>query len=472
MFALVQLAPTVRASYASPNILMHTKLKKVVNRFLLSISIFLLSIINISYASWYEEPEVYETENIDGMWWLSKSKKEKLKNEQKEKIEKKKADNKSKNITDKKIKWLYDDADITRFPKDKWEMIDEDNDGTAFNYYFDKDGFLIMDTLTPDYKIVDKKGREVDYDFRPIKYNLNGNKVEVDVGIVTDEAPIYILPTREHAKVLIGEGVSLKSKEKIYDNSINKNVVDYMEKSNRFIKETKGTIYNEVVWKRCSSLKGNDGYVIFANPKNNFNSITGLIATEYQTYDDSGYCILKVYDADEYDRLNAQHRLYDIEEIYKNNSFYKTDSLKFSFTFDRSIKRLRLELEMTENNKSLTCFFKDLKYGFNKTAFYDELIKKKEDEEEIEELKRLGIYIEDMWSFDALDENGEVIEEEDEKTEHENENNDDYIGGKSYVSEEETRVYEDVVRDRGTGPAFDKSLQNVKEVGPGIINVK
>ena len=35
-----------------------------------------------------------------------------------------------------KIKWLYEDTDITRFPKDKWEVIDDDNDGIAYNYYF------------------------------------------------------------------------------------------------------------------------------------------------------------------------------------------------------------------------------------------------------------------------------------------------------------------------------------------------
>ena len=175
-----------------------------------------------------------------------------------------------------------------------------------------------------------------------------------------------------------------------------------------------------------------------------------------------------------YDILNESHRLYDIEEIYQNNSFYQTNVVQFSFTFDRSIKRLRFVIETSENNRSLTCFMKDLKYGFSKSAFYDELIRKKEDEAEIEELKRLGIYVKDLWSFEALDENGKVIEENDEETEHENENNDDRIGGKSYVSEEETRDYEDVLRDRSTGPAFDESLQNGttwRNSGPAFINI-
>lgn len=448
------------------------KSKSKMNR-LYAILILAFSMCQITYAGWYEEPPVYETENIDSMWWLSKSKKEKLKNEQKEEIEKKKVENKSKSIENKKIKWLYDDNDITRFPKDKWEVIDEDNDGIAYNYYFDKDGFLLTDTLTPDYKVVDKKGREVDYDFRPIKYNINGDKTEAESGIVIDEEDVYTVPTREPSKVLLGEGVTLKGKEKIYDNSTNKNVLDYIDKSERFVKNTKGIVFNEIRWQNCSSLKGNGGYVIFTNPNNNFNKISGYVTTEhFSAVDSNAGCILKVYDADLYDKLNENHILGEIEEVYQNNSFYMTNPIKFTFTFDRSIKRLRFEIETSESCKSLTCFMKDLKYGFSKKAFYDELIKKKEDEEEIEELKRLGIYVEDMWSFEALDENGEVIEEDEEETEHENENNDDRIGGISYVSDEETKNYEDVVRDRNTGPAFDESLQNVKEVGPGIINIE
>ena len=446
------------------------KLKILLKRVVL---VFLIIVMPInSYAGWYEEPPVYETENIDSMWWLSRSKKEKLKKEQQEEIEKRKEEHKSKSFEDKKIKWIYDDNDITRFPKDKWEVIDEDNDGIGYNYYFDKDGYLLTDTLTPDYRIVDKKGREVDYNFTSIKYNLKIISEYKDNGIETDNEESYIQGTREPAKVLLGEGVILKSKERIYDNSINKNVIEYVEKSNRFIKETKGTICNEIRWKKCSSLKGNGGYVVFNNPNNNFNKFSGQFATEYYTYDDNVDLTIRVYDADIYDKYIEEHHLHDIEEIYENVKFDKNNINRIEFIFDRSIKRLRFEIITSENNKSLTCFMKDLKYGFSKKAFYDELIRKKEEEEEIEELKRLGIYVEDMWSFDAIDENGEEIYEDDEETEHENENNDDYIGGKSYVSEEETKSYEDVVRDRNTGPAFDESLQNTKEVGPGIINIE
>lgn len=441
-------------------------------------SIFIVSIFimisNTTYASWYEEPEIYETENVDSKWWLSRKKKEELKKEQQIEIDRRIEENKNKEFRDKNIKWLYSDLDITNFPKNKWKIIDDDNDGIGYNYYFDKDGYLLVDTITPDYKIVDSKGREVDYNLEPIKYEINKNIVDEESDASTNNIDVlYNLPQREQSNVIIGEGVVLKNKEKIFDNTIDKNVINYVDTSYRFIKETKGTIYNEMRWKKCSSLKGNGGYVVFNNPNNNFNKITGYIATEYYIYQEEGTSILKVYDADLYDKYNNEHHLDDLDEIYRNDSFNNTDAVKFSFTFDRSIKRLRFEIESEENNKSKTIFFKDLKYGFSKTAFYEELIKKKENEEEIEELKRLGIYVEDLWSFDALDEDDEIIYEDEE--EHENENNDDRIGGISYDSkdyEDETKSYEDVIRDRNTGPAFDEDLKNIKEIGPGFINIE
>ena len=130
--------------------------------------IFIITILSIAcmsidaYASWYEEPEIYETENIDSKWWLSRKQKEAEKQKQAIELNKKIEENKNKDFKDKNIRWLYSDFDTTRFPKNKWEIIDEDGDSIGYNYYFDKDGYLLIDTITPDYKIVDGKGREVD----------------------------------------------------------------------------------------------------------------------------------------------------------------------------------------------------------------------------------------------------------------------------------------------------------------------
>ena len=430
-------------------------------------NIFILFIVLIiknqnAYAYWYEEVPIYETENIDSKWWLSRKQKEAEREKQRLELNKRMEENKNKEFRDKNIKWIYDSLDITNFPKDKWEIIDEDGDGIGYKYYFDKEGYLLIDTITPDYKIVDNKGREVDYNLRSINYDMD--KEIPDSGIAIEEVQVYSPKANESSNIILGEGVVLKEKKKIFDNTISKDVVAYVSSSNRFIKETKGTIYNEIRWKKCSSLKGNGGYVVFDNPKNNFNKVTGYIATEYYTYNDNTLCTLKVYDADLYDKYEKEHHLYDIEEIYKKYNFNDTDDIRFSFIFDRSIKRLRFEIETEGEYKNRTCYLKDMKYGFSKTAFYEELIRKKEVEEEIEELKRLGIYVEDMWSFDLLDEDGENIEDYEEETE--NENNDDRIGGISYISDEETINYEDVIRDRNTGPAFDENLKNIKEVGP------
>ena len=223
-------------------------LKKLKSKTKIVFIIMILSIVYVysdTYAAWYEEPEIYETENVDSKWWLSRKQKEAEKQKQFIELNKKIEENKNKDFKDKNIRWLYSDFDATRFPKNKWEIIDDDNDGIGYNYYFDKDGYLLIDTITPDYKIVDGKGREVDYNLRPIQYEISKNIVEEETGS-NDISILYNLPTREPSKVLLGEGVVLKKQEKIFDSTINKDVLDYVSSSNRFIKETKGTIYNEL----------------------------------------------------------------------------------------------------------------------------------------------------------------------------------------------------------------------------------
>ena len=443
--------------------------------------IFIIMILSIAYvygntyAAWYEEPEIYETENIDSKWWLSRKQKEAEKQKQDIELNKKIEENKNRDFKDKNIRWLYSDFDATRFPKNKWEIIDDDGDSIGYNYYFDKDGYLLIDTITPDYKIVDIKGREVDYNLRPIKYEINKNIIEEDNSQDSNNINfLYNLPTREQSKVIIGEGVVLKKQEKIFDHTINKDVVAYASSSNRFIKETIGTIYNEIRWLKCCSLGGNGGYVIFNNPQNNFNKITGYISTQYDTSKtDSTIYTLKVYDADLYDKYNAEHHLYDIDEIYANDHFNVTDDIRLSFTFDRSIKRLRFEIEAVGKYLNKTCYFKDLKYGFSKTAFAEELKRKKEDEEEIEELKRLGIYIEDYTNFDALDDDGNIIYEDGEIDDDFEEYRNDFRYDYSLdIYEEETKSYEDRLQDSDTGPAFDENLQNIKQVGPAFIDIE
>ena len=60
-----------------------------------------------------------------------------------------------------KIFWFGIDGSLA---KDGWKLIDDNNDGIGYYYYFDKDGFILIDDITPDYKIVGADGRRVGYD--------------------------------------------------------------------------------------------------------------------------------------------------------------------------------------------------------------------------------------------------------------------------------------------------------------------
>ncbi len=51
--------------------------------------------------------------------------------------------------------WQNDDG--TR-PADTWQWIDGDNDGLAECYYFDSNGYVLKNTVTPDGYTVDANG--------------------------------------------------------------------------------------------------------------------------------------------------------------------------------------------------------------------------------------------------------------------------------------------------------------------------
>ena len=50
---------------------------------------------------------------------------------------------------------------------DGWKLIDDDNDGIGYYYYFNKNGFILLDDITPDYKIVGEDGRRIGFDGNP-----------------------------------------------------------------------------------------------------------------------------------------------------------------------------------------------------------------------------------------------------------------------------------------------------------------
>ena len=397
-----------------------------------------------TYAGWYEEPLAIERTNFDNMWWLSKKKKASLREKEEGEVAKKREEYKNRSFKDKNIRWLYDDNNITRYPRSKWEVIDEDNDGIAYEYYFDKNGYLLIDTVTPDYEIVDSKGRRLDSNLKAISYEIVENKkshaiIEKNYEIGKISSP----------SIIIGKGVVFREKVKIYDNSINKNAITYISDSSGLTKDIKGTTIDNVKWKTG----------------NNFNKISFTLALSYYTdVKEEDIYKLVAYDEDEYEKRKKNNTLYDAKEIYNGNINNK-ENQKIEFTFNKSINSLRIQIETLSGRKSRNLLIKDIKYGFSKIAYKDEIIEKRELEEEIEELKRHGIYDDILYSLNFIDEDGEEVEDEESDNDKWSKN-DDY--------DDSTISYEDKLRDRTTGPAFDEALKSetsYREYGPAFIKI-
>ena len=56
--------------------------------------------------------------------------------------------------------------------KDGWKLIDDDNDGIGYYYYFDENGFVVTDDIAPDYSIIGLDGRKIDYDGNPVSEEI------------------------------------------------------------------------------------------------------------------------------------------------------------------------------------------------------------------------------------------------------------------------------------------------------------
>ena len=361
----------------------------------------------------------------------------------------------------KKIQSFYDKG---YYPKSSWLLIDIDLDGYGFNYYFNDKGKLSVDTVAPDYRIVDAYGREIDEDLEPIVY-----KVEVSSFSEIGTEPIIKYGLTSEG-IILGPGVVLKEKSKFYDNQMNRHVLDYIYTSLRFKKTTNGTIYDGSKWKKVSALRDDGGYVIFNNPRNNFNKVVGRITTQKISEKDDidTYATLYVYDADLYELYRGHEDL--LEPLYETSAFNYDEPLEFNFTFFRTVKRLRFQIETNGKSKLRTCYLKDLRYGFNKAKYKEELEEAKEREEYIAYMKELGIYQSEeemLLELKALEEGStsDYLEYEDfnDVDLYDNVDLSDY--GRNYDKEQRAI-------DRRTGPAFDEYLRSLKnyweiEYGPG-----
>ena len=307
---------------------------------------------------------------------------------------------------------------------------------------------------------MDSKGRRLDSNLKAITYEIVENKkshaiIEKNYEIGKISSP----------SIIIGKGVVFREKVKIYDNSINKNAITYISDSSGLTKDIKGTTIDNVKWKKCSRIRCSDGYIVLNNPSNNFNKISFTLALSYYTdVKEEDIYKLVAYDEDEYEKRKKNNTLYDAKEIYNGNINNK-ENQKIEFTFNKSINSLRIQIETLSGRKSRNLLIKDIKYGFSKIAYKDEIIEKRELEEEIEELKRHGIYDDILYSLNFIDEDGEEVEDEESDNDKWSKN-DDY--------DDSTISYEDKIRDRTTGPAFDEALKSetsYREYGPAFIKI-
>ena len=365
---------------------------------------------------------------------------------------------------DKEIKKIQSFYDNGYYPKSSWMLIDIDLDGYGYNYYFNDKGKLSVDTVAPDYRVVDAYGREIDDDLEPILYKVEiSTKSEI-------ESNVTIKYGLTSDGMILGKGVTLKEQSKYYDNQMNRHILDYIDTSLRFRKTTNGTIYDGSKWKKVSALRDDGGYVIFNNPKNNFNKLVVKIAIQKisEKDDTDTYATLYVYDANLYELYRGHEDL--LEPLYETSAFNYDEPLEFNFTFFRTVKRLRFQIETNGKSKLRTCYLKDLRYGFNKAKYKEELEEAKEREEYIAYMKELGIYQSEeemLLELKALEEDStsDYLEYEDfnDIDIYDNVDLSDY--GRNYDKEQRAI-------DRRTGPAFDEYLRSLKnyweiEYGPG-----
>ena len=415
-------------------------------------------------------------------------------------------------IGDNKIYWLDSDGTLAL---DGWKVIDDDNDGIGYFYYF-VNGFIMLDDITPDYKVIGIDGKRLDMNGKPETIAVKSiNKYDYDdleifsaeileqIKADTDTASVrkgftssgtHLIKNDYNAddelspddfitidvnadgtaKTLLGKNVVLKAEKdrKGYDTQMDRNMTEYIKGGDKYSKKVNGTIFNKTKWKEVMALKGTGASIVFENPKNNFNKLKGRIATHYFTYSErTTQCVLYIYD----DETN--------EEIYSNAEFNYNAGTTIETIFPRRTNRLRFELEVSGQYTSRICYLRNFEYGFDKSAYEEEMY---DMEVEEEYRRRMGTESElTEEELDAIYALGEIpLEGEDPGARYRRINNitddnwlnmnydeeDDSVTAEMRASISEARkkqAEEDEKRNKVSGPAFDENLKNATEaLGP------
>lgn len=417
------------------------------------------------------------------------------------------------------IYWYEADGTIAT---DGWKLIDDNNDGVGYYYYFNENGFILLDDITPDYKIVDAEGRRIGYDGNPettvIEKIALGDgdydnsifsaeimeQIRAEQGLTSENSGftssgLYIYakdPTVVEgpspsdnlvietnpdgtARYILGPNVVLKKRrnDNYYDPLIDKNMQEHIKNGDKYSKKVNGTTFNKSKWKDVMALKGSGATITFENPKNNFNKLKGRIATHYFSYSDrTTQCSFHIYNED------------DGEELYSTSDFNYNSGVAFECLFPKKASAIRFELEVSGQYTSRVCYLRNCEFGFDKEAYEDELY---EEEVEAEYRRRVGTeseaeYYDDEEDDEAYQSMGEIaLEGEDPSARYRRLNNiqDDYYWAtfsydeaddtvteamKASISEAKRRLEEEAERrDKVSGPAFDENLKKQTEaLGP------
>ena len=421
---------------------------------------------------------------------------------------------------DNKKFWLGADGLLA---KDGWKLIDDDNDGIGYYYYFDGEGFILTDDITPDFKIVGIDGRRIGYDGNPVSEEIKSIVLEevedrdllsseimdlikaeqsdtltIEKGfnssgqvLFAKDPSVFDGPTPSDnivietnpdgtARTILGPNVVLrekKSKDSYTDPTISRNMQEHIKSGDKYSKKVNGTTFNKQKWKDVMALKGTGATITFENPKNNFNKLKGRIATHNFSYSDrTTQCTLYIFNDD------------NGEELLVTSDFNYNSGTSFDCTFPKKTKSIRFELEVSGQYTSRVCYLRNCEYGFDREAYEDELY---EDDVEAEYRRRVGTesdaeYIDEEEEDDNFSLGEIAVEGEDPVTRYNRINNikmdDEYWANYQYeegddgitaemiasISEARKRMEEkSKARDDISGPNFDPELlKQTEALGP------